>query len=249
MVSRLVAALTVMVVLVIVGALIAGIWYAARRLDGNGRRIGVLYSLGVALWAGLAFVLGALGTFATNPDTVVPVIGPAIAGPIVAGLLAWPRSKTLRNLVGQIPLPALIGVQSYRVVGALFLIAFAAGVLPGEFALHAGIGDVLIGVTAPLVAFALLRGAHGARTAATLWGVAGLTDLAAAVVAGSLSSPSALQVLALDSPNFAITRFPLVLIPTIVVPVSALLHYFALKHPDAQVERSRQTRVEGLASY
>lgn len=249
MVSSLVTAFTVMVVLVIAGALIAGIWYAAGRLESNGRRIATFYSAGVVLWAGLAFVLGDLGVFATDPDTTVPVIGLAIAAPIVAGLLAWPRSKTLRNLVAQIPLPALVGVQFYRVVGAVFLMAFASRVLPGEFALHAGIGDVLVGLAAPLIALALLRNAQGARTAAVAWGIAGILDLVAAVAAGFLSSPSIFQVLALDSPNFAISRFPLVLIPTFAVPVSVLLHYFALKHPDAQIERAGRAPAAGLAGH
>ena len=68
----------------------------------------------------------------------------------------------------------------------------------------------------------------------------GIADLMLAVSTGFLTSPSVFQVLSTNAPNYAITRFPLVLIPTFAVPVSILLHLGALKHPDAQSVPSRQ---------
>jgi hypothetical protein len=49
-----------------------------------------------------------------------------------------------------------------------------------------------------------------------------------AVTLGILSAPGPLQRLALDAPNSAISAFPFVLIPTVLVPISILLHLFAL---------------------
>jgi hypothetical protein len=43
-----------------------------------------------------------------------------------------------------------------------------------------------------------------------------------------LTSPSALQLFAFDLPNELVSRFPLVLIPVFLVPVSVLLHLASL---------------------
>lgn len=60
-------------------------------------------------------------------------------------------------LITAIPLPWLIAVQFYRVLGVLFLVAYPWQLMPAEFALHAGIADMLIGLTAPLVAYAVIK--------------------------------------------------------------------------------------------
>ena len=46
--------------------------------------------------------------------------------------------------------PALIGVQVYRVVGLLFIVLLAQGQLPAYFAEPAGWGDIFVGLTAVL---------------------------------------------------------------------------------------------------
>ncbi len=51
----------------------------------------------------------------------------------------------------------LIAVQVFRVVGVLFLVELQRGNLPAAFAIPAGIGDILVGITAPIVAFSLRR--------------------------------------------------------------------------------------------
>jgi hypothetical protein len=56
----------------------------------------------------------------------------------------------------------------------------------------------------------------------------GLADFVVAVTAGFLTSPSSFQLFAFDLPNELVSRFPLVLIPVFVVPVSALLHLASL---------------------
>jgi hypothetical protein len=64
-----------------------------------------------------------------------------------------------------------------------------------------------------------------------------------AVVLGFLTSPSAFQQLALSMPNALITRYPFVLFPTFVVPVSILLHAAALWRLRSAVDRdSRRAR-------
>jgi hypothetical protein len=50
-----------------------------------------------------------------------------------------------------------------------------------------------------------------------------------AVTTGFLTSPSAVQRFALEAPNDLISAFPLVLVPTFLVPISIVLHVASLK--------------------
>jgi hypothetical protein len=169
--------------------------------------------------------------------------------PIVAGIAIYRSVEGFRELVSSIPLHLLVGVQLYRVVGALFLLSWAQGELPAEFALPAGIGDVAIGLAAPVVGYAVYKRRDNAIPLATVWNVAGMLDLVIALACGLLTSPSVFQQLALDAPNFAITRFPLVLIPTFAVPVSILLHFFALNHPQTRGAGTKIAVPPGPSSF
>ncbi|MDP8968251.1 MAG: hypothetical protein M3N04_06605, partial [Actinomycetota bacterium] len=175
--------------------LIAGIAYAARRE----RRPAVLWLGGgaVAAWFVLTLVLARQGAFETTAQTTMPpAIAPAIVIPTVLGcaLLAL---ASVRQAIGRLPLHWLVGVQIYRVGGGLFLIAWLQGDLPAEFALPAGIGDVLVGIAAPFVAISLARdGAERAWPRVLAWATLGIFDLVVAVALGLLTAPSAVQQLA-----------------------------------------------------
>jgi hypothetical protein len=106
----------------------------------------------------------------------------------VGGLLIW-RSPRLARIIDAVPQHWLIGVQLYRALGVIFLILYAAGKLPGLFAWPAGLGDVLVGVLAPVVAIAYRRGPRENPDLVSAWNLFGLVDLIVAVTAGMLSSP------------------------------------------------------------
>ena len=54
-------------------------------------------------------------------------------------ILSW--SKRIGEVLGAMPASWLIGRQVYRVFAGIFLVGWARGVVPGLFALPAGIGD------------------------------------------------------------------------------------------------------------
>lgn len=211
------------------GLLLAGVTYAALHQRTPvadlkpGRLVGAAAAVLVA-WAALSMTLAVRGTFAATPRRTVPAIAFGIAVPIIAGVLLLATSVHVRRLGEAIPLPWLIGVQFYRVLGVLFVIAYLQHRMPGQFALPAGLGDVAVGLAAPGVALAVAR---GARALAWIWNIAGVADLSIAVTLGFLTSPTPFQQLALGMPNVLISRYPFVLIPVFAVPASILLHVFA----------------------
>jgi hypothetical protein len=135
----------------------------------------------------------------------------------------------------------LVGLQVYRVLGAVFLVRWASGALPGAFALPAGIGDVLIGLLALPAALWLRSGARGGSTAAAVWNVLGIADLALALTLGFLSSPTRFQLIALDHPNTTIGTYPLVMIPAFAVPLSILLPAVSLRQLARRARRRAGT--------
>ena len=148
----------------------------------------------------------------------------AVLIPVVVGLWVLFRSKTIAAIVDATPTSWLVGIQTYRVIGAVFLVLWSRGMLPAEFALPAGLGDIAVGLLAIAVAAMLGAGRPGAPSAAIGWNLLGMLDLAVALSTGFLTSPGPLHLLALDRPNLLASAYPLVMIPTFLVPLSLILH-------------------------
>ncbi len=192
-----------------------------------------VYLLG---WLVLAFVLGSAGVFQATPSRAFSPVAVGIAVTVLTGMFLLSRSSALNAVFAAIPLPWLAGVQLYRVLGLNFLVLYALGSLPAEFAIPAGAGDVVVGLAAPVVGYLFYKGYRWSCLAVLSWNIAGILDLVVAVATGFLTSPGPFQTLALETPNELITAFPLVLVPLYAVPLSILLHLAALKRLKAVLE-------------
>lgn len=188
-------------------------------------------------WFFAALILSWSGFFQGGPSRV-PTIQYGLLIPIAAGVALFWRSPLLRRVVEAVPQSWIVSVQAYRVEGLIFLTLYAAGRLPGEFALPAGFGDVIVGLLALVVGIAYASGRRVSSSWLRAWNVLGIADLVLAVTTGFLTSPSPVQLLALDRPNELISAFPLALIPVFLVPLSILLHLASL-----QKLRQPETRV------
>jgi hypothetical protein len=191
-------------------------------------------------WFGLTALLAWAGAFEGAADRL-PTIPFGILVPIAVGwLLIW-GSPTMSRIVDAVPQQWLIGLHMFRALGATFLFLYAAGSMPGLFALPAGIGDLAVVGLAPFVAWAYVRnpGANAGRVAA--WNVLGIADFVVAIATGFATGPSPLQLAAFDTPNTLITQLPLVLIPTFLVPLWTVLHIASL----TKLRRARRRDVPG----
>lgn len=184
-------------------------------------------------WLGAALLLAPAPASLLSRDQfyITPLIPLFGVVPIAIVLVALGLSPAFRRVLAAASLPALHGVQLYRVIGVVFLILLAQGQLPAHFALPAGWGDIAVGLTAPLVAVALARGVRGGRGLAITWNVLGLLDL---VVAVGMGTGFLAPFLAPDlgprvSPAGAMGVFPMILVPAFAVPVLVLLHLLALR--------------------
>jgi len=107
-------------------------------------------------WFVLAFALAYLDVFRGAADRV-PMIAFGVFVPIVVGLALLWRSEAMMRLLDAVPQSWLVGVQVYRALGVIFLLLLRQGLLPAQFALPAGWGDVAVGLAAPAVALQIGR--------------------------------------------------------------------------------------------
>ena len=163
-----------------------------------------------AAWLIGVALLAAAGFF---PSTRIPA---ALATTLAVGYAVL-LSSTFRAVVAGIPQHWLIGIQTFTILGGVFLIRYFNGELPALFAIPAGVGDVLTGILAPLVAYWWFVGKPYARSAAIAWNVFGMADLIDAVALGALTGGGGGGIV-----------FPIVLIPIYAVPRALLVHSYSL---------------------
>ncbi len=193
----------------------------------NKRIFSFLVAFFLFAWLGIATLVSQTGFF-QQLTAYIPNIG-LLFVPLAIGLTLLASSQTFQKIVDALWMPGLIAVQFFRLLGVYFLILHAQGLMPAEFAFPSGYGDILIGLTAPIVGYLYFCKKSYSKQLAFLWNYVGILDLVLAIVLGFFTSPSAYQLLAHELPNALLFAFPLALVPTFAVPLSILLHFFSLR--------------------
>jgi len=184
--------------------------------DKSRQRLWIVASAIVfAVWL-FAIVLFASQNVFRN-DVRPPRIPMTLLATLAIGYL-FLLSQTYRGIIAGIPQHWLIGIQTFRILGGVFLIRYyMQGQLPGVFAIPAGVGDMLTGVLAPFVAYWWYAGKPYARGAAIAWNLFGIADLINALTIGALTGGGGGGIV-----------FPIVLIPVYGVPRALLTHSYSL---------------------
>jgi hypothetical protein len=217
--------LTVAVVIptaVVVVALFLVLW--RERASSRDARVAVTSGVVLAMWAIAAILLARRGAFEQAPGDTVPPVGIALAAALLTMSLCLGLSPTLRRLLSR--RASLIRLHLWRLEGIVFLVLMAQGRVPPLWALPAGIGDILVAATAPWVA-GKLETPQG-RHRAILWNLLGMADLVVAVGLGVMTNPGPAHVFDTVPTSVLLTRFPLVLVPTFLVPLAFTLHVVSL---------------------
>jgi hypothetical protein len=114
----------------------------------------------------------------------------------------------------------LVAVHTWRIVGIAFLWGVSQGILPPAFGISAGVGDILIGVTAIPFAYFLRKSFSWSKYALVVWSVLGIADLVNAISLGLITAS--------ELPGSTMTTFPWILIPIMGVPLALILHGITL---------------------
>jgi hypothetical protein len=206
----------------------------------------------IVAWFVFAFSAAALHIFKTDPNLPPLALGLAVLTPIAVFLFWFATSAGFRQFALSLNPRTLTFVHSWRIAGFTFLALYAAGMLPGIFALPAGWGDIAMGATAPLAAKKLANFSH--RRGFIFWQIMGIIDLVVAITLGTtarLISPHGVT-------TEVMTVLPMSLIPTFAVPLLMMLHLICIAQArrwnephDARVgehDPLRHRRGDGLAA-
>jgi len=218
-------------VAIVVAMLVLVLWGAARaaRRVGPGTVRGVRVA-GVALvgWLALTGVLAERGffeDFRSMPPRMLLGVGPALLA-----LFALTFSRRIAPLLAALPPAWPVAAQSFRIAVEIVLWRLAvAGAIPELLSFHGRNVDILVGLTAPVVAYAcFVRRAWPARVAGW-WNWAGVVILLNVVVHAQLSAPTPWRIFETDPPATFIADWPYIWLPAFLVPVAWLLHAVSLR--------------------
>jgi len=216
-------------VVAVAGAALAGLDAGlVRAAFPQARRLAIGRRMGAALAAWFLFL--AMSTVsgvyldARAPRFLLYVIPSLLA---VVLLLA---ARWLRSAVAAMPVWWIPALQTLRVGGGSSLFAaWAVGLAPWGFVLPAGVGDILVGLSAALVASALVAQIRGARVLALGWNVLGLLDIVHTLVRAVTSAPGPQRLFFEEPANRIPAVFPFVYLPGFIVPLTILLHLLSLR--------------------
>jgi len=234
----------IIVRIIVQGVILTGLWLGLSRTAFNYRTRAWLWlalAIPFTLWLIVIFRLAMEGVFQAIPGVAhnLPLLPIATFLPVVVGLILLMRSARIASLLDAIPGSWLVGIQLYRVYGGLFLVIWLHGILPGAFALPAGIGDVIVGVLALPAAALAASGTEAGHKAGMRWNILGLIDLAIAISMGILTSPGGpLHRGGLVQTAGQLNTFPTVMTPGFVVPLSAILHGLSIWQLKRRAQRA-----------
>jgi len=166
------------------------------------------------LWLFCALAVGKLQMLQSLPAPALP----ALVLTLAAGLLMlYRRVPSFGGWVNGLDLRSIVALHLTRFLGFYFFYLSNRGFLPPEFAIPAGIGDIL---TAFLAANILMwpLSASVQKRAITLWNIIGLVEIILVVI-------SAARIAQSDFGSMdAMTRLPLSLLSTFLVPMIIASH-------------------------
>ena len=206
----------------VVVAIFLVLWH--ERTSARESQIAVASGVVLAAWAIVAAMLARRGFFQPPDLTSPPPVGITLALVLLVLAVCLLVSPSLRRLLTH--QKNLILLNLWRLVGAVFLMLMANGQMPALWALPAGIGDVIVGVAAPWIARRV--DTPQGRRAAIIFNLFGMADLVVAVGLGVMTSPGPAQVFYTTPTSELATRFPLALVPTLLVPLAFVLHVISL---------------------
>jgi hypothetical protein len=220
--TNLLAVLILGLTAAVVIAIFLVLWH--ERTSARQARLAIVSGVVLATWAIVTTLLAWQGFFQPPDPYSLPPIGITLILVllILAGCLLV--SPSLRHLLTN--QRNLIRLNLWRLVGMVFLLLMANRQMPALWALPAGIGDVIVGATAPWIS-GCVETPQGRRRA-IIFNLFGMADLVVAVGLGIMTSPAPAQAFHTTPTSELATRFPLALVPTFLVPLAFVLHVISL---------------------
>ncbi|MFA6312458.1 MAG: hypothetical protein WCV99_09310 [Sterolibacterium sp.] len=211
--------------LLFVAAVAAIIAFSILRFLPRGYRVPGL--IGLVLWLAYGGALGISGVVANA--TILPPGLFYLLAPTIMLVMFMARSSVGLTIATSVPIWFLTGMESFRLVVEGFLhMLWQDGQLPRMLTYHGANFDILIGISAPIMAW-LIASRRISDRWALAWQAAGIAMLANVAIRAVLTSPGPLNFIATEVPNMAIGTFPFTFIPGLMVPLALVLHVLSIR--------------------
>ena len=221
-----------------VAVLAAGLnWTLPRTAIAASRQhlIGFGVPAAIGTWLGLTAMLahyGVLSEWKAFPPTL-PAL-PLFA--FTCGMVVQ-RRPWFREVLAVIPPVWVVAFQTFRIgVEFAFWGIYAVGAAPRQVTFEGRNFDVLVGLTAPLVALAMARFNMGSR-AIIAWNLFGLAVLANTIFTVITSVPGPQHLDWPGEPFTALAQWPIVWIPAFLAPLAIFLHVSSIRQAGAAAAR------------
>ncbi len=192
------------------------------------QRIFITTFICIVAWLAVQAVLSArnfFSDFSAIPPRLVLV---PITGIFIILLVAF--SKWFTELLKVIPPHWLVYFQSFRIAVELLLwLACIRGIVPQQMTFEGYNFDVLSGILALPVGWALAKQKSYAKSLAIVYNVAGLLLLFNIVTIAVLSMPTPFRQFMNEPANTIVAYFPFIYLPGVLVVLAFAFHIFSLR--------------------
>lgn len=180
-------------------------------------------------WFAIAYIIGTEELLVNTGRSFFAPVALSAVIPVVLFFAIYNVSTRFRAGVQAQGIKFLTAIQLWRIIGFTFLALYFYDVLPGIFALPAGIGDVAVGLSALYMLYQVDRNIDFARTAVYVrFHLLGLLDFAVAIGTAGLASGAFPGLVAGGLTSAPMDIWPLNLFPSFIVPAFMILQIVAL---------------------
>eukprot|EP01035_Chromulina_nebulosa_P032386 gene32386-43270_t len=174
-------------------------------------------------------ILSLKGVFLDTIKSTPPVFFPAVIVMLSLAVYFALKYKPLTHFKEE-NMKYAVALQTFRFpLELIFVWAFHLGLMPKQMTFEGLNFDVLVGLTAPLVAYFGYHKQVLPKWVLVGWNFAGLLLLANIVTVAILSAPTNFQVFTNEPHNTIVFKFPYIFIPFFLVPLALFGHLFALR--------------------
>ncbi len=196
-------------------------------------------------WGGVTTALALLGVYQTDsflaayPTLWLPFVPATLI--LIIPLLFTSARTAVRDLIDASSWKWLIGIHALRILAVGTLIKAWRGEFARSFAILVGIPDMLFGLSAVFMLWLAKKGRVSA-VGLILWNLLGVAVILPAPIVGQRGLPGLFNAVEESPGMVTLYEFPMVLAPTLVVPVFFMTNLFVAIR---LVERSASEQTSG----
>jgi hypothetical protein len=199
----------------------------------------------IVLVFGFMLLIGMLGyTHFFKDGYAMPPRFLFLIGPGIISILIVFVTQSGRDLIDRINLKQITLLQTVRLPVEIVLHQlFIAGLVPKLMTFEGVNFDIIIGISAFIVYVLYVNQWKYRNKLLLIWNYIGLIFLLNIMFVAITSSKTPLQLFAFDQPNIAVTYFPFVWLPAIIVPAALFSHLVSIR-----LLRNARLRIQSQTS-